>query len=213
MVLNGDAASIEGVLRLATADLEISSGSAYIASPVSFDGNTSLFAHFAFRIGGGQGKAGADGMAFVLQSSSSGASALGKSGEDIGYGTVAPSVAIEIDTYSNVTDPPGQHIGLITAGDTKQHIASASPGFELNDGVVRYLWVDYDASLDLLEAYLSDRDEQPTMPLLTHTGFDFGGALGSEVYAGFSGATGGSRNHHDVLGQAWVVTSPLPKCR
>ena len=105
MALNGDAASVEGVLRLADAAREISSGSAFFMTPVSFDAGTSVFVHFAFRIGGGQGEAGADGMAFVLQSSASGPNALGMSGQDLGYGPVAPSVAIEIDTYPNDTDP------------------------------------------------------------------------------------------------------------
>jgi hypothetical protein len=213
MTLNGDAASTDGVLRLANATLEISSGSAFFTDPVSFGAGTSLFAHFAFRIGGGQGEAGADGMAFVVQSSPAGASALGMSGEKLGYGPIAPSVAIEIDTWHNDTDPAGQHVALLAGGDTTQHIESASVPFSFNDGVVRYMWVDYDGKSDTLEVYLSPDNARPSTALLTHTGFDFSGALGSTVYIGFSAATGGSRNDHDVLGEAWFFTSPLPKCR
>jgi hypothetical protein len=213
MSLNGDAASINGALRLARADLQISSGSAYFVTPVSFDAGTSVFAHFAIRIGGGQGEQGADGIAFVLQSSPAGAAALGMSGSSLGYQGVAPSVAVEIDTWHNAPDPPGQHVALLADGDITRHIESASTPYDFNDGVVRYLWVDYDGSLDELEVYVSQENTRPSAPLLTHVGFDFSTTLGQSAYLGFSASTGGSRNDHDVLGEAWFVTTPQPKCR
>ena len=213
MVLNGDTAVVNGVLRLASASLTISSGSVYVAMPVPFDANTSVYAHFAVQIGGGMGLLGADGMAFVLQSSPAGAMALGKSGESLGYADVLPSVAVEIDTHANLTDPPGPHIALIADGDTTRHIESAVTPFDLNDGVIRYLWIDYDGSLDELEVYLSPDDIRPSTPLLTHIGFDFSASLGRDVYLGVSASTGGSRNDHDLVGEAWFVTTPQPKCR
>ena len=73
--------------------------------------------------------------------------------------------------------------------------------------------MDYDGSVNTLELYLSPDDVRPNEPLLTHAGFDFSASLGREAYIGASASTGGSRNNHDLVGEAWFVTSPLPKCR
>ena len=45
---------------------------------------------------------GGDGFAFVIHSDSMGSSALGGDGEQLGYGGIANSIAIEFDTWTNV---------------------------------------------------------------------------------------------------------------
>lgn len=214
MKLNLGASAIEGgVLRVVSVTGN-ERGSAYFTTSVPFDAQTSVYAHFAMRISGGAGEMGTDGMAFVLQSSPDGPAAIGVAGGGMGYKTVTPSVEIEFDTFFNpATDPDGNHVALMANGDDLVHIAHATPTFRLNDGVVRNVWIDYDASLKLLEVYMSDTATRPGFALLSHSGFDFAAALGSEVYLGFAAATGSAKNDHDVTGEAWFVVSPLPKCR
>jgi hypothetical protein len=80
----------------------------------------------------------ADGLAFVIQADTRGASALGGDGGDIGYaGTttgITNSLAVEFDTYDDSgapeDDPNGNHIAIISNG-TSANLAShcqTSPG-------------------------------------------------------------------------------------
>jgi hypothetical protein len=213
MTINQGAATITGgAIRLvSTTGIEV--GSAYFTTPIPFDEQTSVYAKFAMRIGGGAGPVGTDGMAFVMQSSPSGPKAVGIAGGGMGYSMIAPSVEIEFDTFFNPTDPNGNHVALMAHGQDTVHIAYATPAFDLNDGVERNVWVDYDATQKLLEVYMSEGSEKPRVALLSHSGFDFGAELGSQTYVGFSAASGQSKNDHDLLGEAWFVTTQLPKCR
>jgi len=214
MTLNRGAAALAGGAIRLVSTTGIEEGSAYFTMPVDFDANTSIYARFAMRIGDGAGGAGTDGMAFVVQSSPDGPTAIGIAGGGLGYKLVKPSVAIEFDTFFNpASDPDGNHVALLANGDELTHLASAMPAFDLNDGVVRNVWVDYDATQKLLEVYMSEGTAKPTSALLSHSGFDFGASLGSSIYFGFSAASGSSKNDHDLQGEAWFVTSKLPKCR
>jgi hypothetical protein len=212
MVLNGGAASVAGVLRLAGVD-GAGVGSAYTSSPVPFDSHTSFFVHFVMRIGGGAGEMGTDGMAFVVQSSPMGAKAIGIGGGGLGYETVTPSLAVEFDTFQNPTDPAPNEVALLANGDPHNHIAYAVPPFILNDGVPRDVWIDYDWTVDLIEVYMGEGDARPAQPLFKHNGAPLIGMLGNQVYMGASAATGSSQNDHELHGKTWFVTSPLPKCR
>jgi len=214
MTINQGASTLAGGAIRLVSTTGIEMGSAYFTMPVAFDSTTSIYARSAMRIGGGAGGAGTDGMAFVVQSSADGPTAIGIAGGGLGYERVKPSVAIEFDTFFNpASDPDGNHVALIANGDVLTHIASAMPTFDLNDGVVRNVWVDYDATQKLLEVYMSDGPTKPGSALLRDSGFDFATALGTSVYIGFSAASGSSKNDHDLLGEAWFVTSKLPKCR
>ena len=211
MVLNQGATSVAGALRLVGVDGP-GLGSAYISAPFAFDAHTSLFAHFAIRIGGGAGKSGADGMAFVVQSSPMGAKAVGVGGGGLAYEGVSPSIAVEFDTFFNpATDPQPNHVAFLAAGNPSIHIAHAAPPFLLNDGAVHYVWMDYDWTIDLLEVYLGDEVTKPMF--FKHAAASFVAALGNQVYLGASAATGTLRNEHELHGEARVVMSPLAKCR
>jgi hypothetical protein len=213
MTLNEGASTLDGGAIRLVSTTGIERGSAYFNTPVPFDAETSVYARFAMRIGDGAGEMGTDGMAFVLQSSPMGPTAIGVAGGGLGYKLVTPSVAIEFDTFFNpATDPDGNHVALIAHGDELTHIAHAMPPFRINDGVLRNVWVDYDASRKLLEVYMSDAADRPASPLLSWTGFDFASALGNQVYIGFSAASGSMKNDHDLYGPAWFVTSSVPEC-
>ncbi|WP_310395486.1 L-type lectin-domain containing protein [Hymenobacter sp.] len=61
---------------------------------------------------------GADGITFVLHNDPRGFAAAGFFGEGMGYGNIAPSVAVEFDTYQNYTrnDPAHDHVALLVNG-------------------------------------------------------------------------------------------------
>jgi hypothetical protein len=213
MILNGDAVSTAGVLRL-VGEVGNEVGSAFVAAPVPFDAHTSVFLRFAVRIGGGAGESGTDGMALILQSSPDGAKAIGIGGGGLAYQGIKPSIAIELDTFFNPgTDPDGNHVALLSDGNSSIHIAHASPPFRLNDGVIRNVWIDYDWREDLIEVYMGDADQRPATPLLKYAGGTYISSLGNQIYIGASAASGDMPNEHELHGKTWFVTSPLPKCR
>jgi Legume lectin domain len=214
MALNEEASSLSGALRLASTPT-MGRGSAFFKTTVSFDPNTSVFAHFGIRIGQGEGLVGGDGLAFILQSNDRGPNAIGSAGSGLGYNGIKPSVVIEFDTIVNAenNDPDANHVALMVQGSNANHLAFASPAAPLNDGTLRQVWIDYDGTLDLLEVYLSDTPLHPSLPLLSHRGFDFGSELSSQVYVGLSAAVGEHYNDHALEGEAWFATSQLPKCR
>lgn len=213
LTLNGSAAVVDGVLRLTSATRN-AVGSAYFSAPLALDSSTSLHARFAVRIGGGDGVDGADGLAFVLQSSEQGAAAIGLDGGGLGFQNVAPSAAIELDTYPNVPDPvSAPHVALMQNGDINGGLLGfGEPPFVMNDGVKRQCWVDYDASLQTLSVYLSEQGEKPSAPLFTQTSFSLLALLGPSIYAGFSASAGERFNDHDVVGAAWVGTGDGQAC-
>lgn len=115
-------------------------------------------ANFQFQITPIQGVTPADGLAFVIQGSSSGASAIGGGGGDIGYAGITNSLAVEFDTYDDssypIYDPNGNHIAIIsngTAANNASHSLSYSVvamtnsnlGITLTDGAVHNVKITY----------------------------------------------------------------------
>jgi hypothetical protein len=134
LTLNGNAAPANNgtanVLRLTPAAMsQVGSAWFNIQQPVA-GGFTTVF-KFQFTQ---QSALAADGIAFVIQNSSSGLSALGPGGGSIGYGDaggtcggspcdtgggIANSLAVEFDTFNNgnaTGDPDGNHIAVQSCG-------------------------------------------------------------------------------------------------
>jgi hypothetical protein len=67
---------------------------------------------------GNKDEEGADGIAFVIHNDPRGFRAYGSFGEGIGYKYIAPSVAIEFDTYQNpwYNDPYSDHVAYLENG-------------------------------------------------------------------------------------------------
>lgn len=213
MTLNGNAVVLPPVLRVSNASRN-SVGSAYFTQPLSVDASSNVSAYFSFRIGGGDLLNGADGLAFVLQSSSDGAAALGLDGGGLGYQNVRPSLAVELDPYHDDPDPAGGHVALMRDGDVNIGLLGfVNPAFALNDGVLRHIWVDYAAVEGQVEIYISDADTRPDVPLLIQRGLSLSTLLGPSVFVGFSASAGERLNDHDLLGEAWAVASVLPACQ
>jgi Bacterial lectin len=153
LTLNGSAAApvnngTANVLRLTPAMMS-QAGSAWfnIQQPVS-GGFTTVF-KFQFTQ---QSALAADGIAFVIQNSSSGLTALGQGGGSIGYadgggtcdgspcdtgGGIANSLAVEFDTYNNggaTDDPNANHIAVQSCGVIEGTPQRNSPAHGPNTG-------------------------------------------------------------------------------
>jgi len=210
MTLNGNAASRAGILRLAPASPG-GGGNAFWDTPLSISSATSVFAHFSLRISGGEGTLGGDGLAFVLQNA--GPAVVGRAGGGLGYGDIGDTVAIKLDSYFNQeTDPADNLIGL-TVNDPDFYLAYTAAPFEINDNVRRYVWISIDSPAALLEVFVSETPTQPSSPILTYPAFRISNQLSEETYVGFTAASGEAHNDHDLLGEAWIVTSALGRCR
>jgi hypothetical protein len=224
LTLNGSAQQTDKVLRL-TPDEGSQAGSSFFPMPFTLEPNSVFHTHFSFQIGGSRPNSGpidnengADGLAFVIQNDPRGAAAIGNSGEGIGFGMnnsngnpvipISASVAIEFDTFQSSGDLDGNHVGLILNGKMDQHQASSNPGFLLNNGSTRYVWIDYVGVSKSLKAYVSTTDSKPVTPTISTT-VDLTATLGKEAFFGFTAGTGARFNSQDIL--SWnlnLVSSP-----
>lgn len=200
--LNGDATRSGNRLQL-TDTVDYETGSVFLLQPLAIDADTSFSTNFTFQIGGGAD--GADGLAFVLQNSGNGSNALGLGGGAVGYAGIPQSLAIEFDTYDNgPADPSDNHIDILRDGDVDNELASGTPAFNLNDGTALTAWIDYDGDTNVLEVYLSDTDLKPATATVSST-VDIADVLGNRAFMGFTAATGGLNNAHELLD--WEVSS------
>jgi MYXO-CTERM domain-containing protein len=199
LTLNGHAdQALNSVLRL-TPDLWVVSGTAFATCPVLLSPGTSFTTHFRFRLSGQAGTDGADGFTFVLQSSADGPFAWipDSGGGWLGYEDLTPSIAVEFDTWQNGFDPDNNHVAVLADGAVEAHLAVAPAPMDLNGGDPVNVWISYDAAVHGLRVYVSPDEVQPAAPLLLAL-IDVYARLGPVVYAGFTAATGGSRNNHDI---------------
>lgn len=172
-------------------------GTAFFKDLVTLSGNRSFSTYFTFKITNpdcGTG-GGADGLAFVVQTDST---AVGSMGGGIGYAGILPAVAIEFDTFKNdgFKDPDDNHIGVGLGGDPES-LATAPAPVHLIDGNTHHAWIDYDGSEDKLEVRLSDSPERPEEAALSYT-TALEDELASQVYVGFTAATGSCTEQHDI---------------
>lgn len=203
--LNGSASGSNNRLRLTPATNN-QAGSAFFNQAFQVDGDTSFSTEFQFQITGGQGTDGADGLALVLQNSSSGADSLGLSGGDLGYAGLANSIAIEFDTYDNgAGDISNNHLSILRNGVVNAALDSVNAPFDLNSGNTLTAWVDYNGTTNLLQVYLSNTDVQPVDAVLS-TNVDLAGTLGNQAFIGFSAGTGGLMNDQDILNWSFNTT-------
>jgi len=200
---NGNA-TVSGTSARLTSNGGGQAGSMFCLQKVSLQNDRSFSTYFKMRMdspGGG----GADGITFVIQPNSNTA---GSMGGGIGYEGIANSLGVEFDSYNNSTypysDPDNHHLGLHTGGDMTGHIggavscpASICSGYVWSDGATYNVWMDYDGIGNTLEVRVArNSNTRPASALLTRT-IDLSGIFGvSEVYAGFTAATGGSWENH-----------------
>lgn len=205
--LNGDASYLSGDCYQLTPDASDMYGTVWYSNQLDLSEPFDI----TFRAYLGTADAtGADGMVFVLQTV--GNTAMGVSGDGMGYSGFSPSLGVEFDTYDNTWSPQANemddHIAISINGDIANPIAGpiqASPfstNIELDiEHPVRVTW---DPVTQLIEVYF-DCDLRLT------TNYDlinniFGG--NTMVYWGFTAATGGYHNEHRVCVETNVITVP-----
>lgn len=195
--LNGNAAAVtdtsgRSVLRL-TPSAGNQAGSAFTASTITLGSDASFSAAFAFnfnQLGGG----GADGMVFTLQTNGNTA---GSNGQGLGYSGLANSVGVKFDTYQNTGDLSSNFLAVVTGGNINGVSSVASP-YNLKSGSTLYAFIDYNGVTDNLQVRLSNTTSRPDAALISYT-VDVPALLGSSnAYVGFTAATGGSYENHDV---------------
>ncbi|WP_409343191.1 cadherin-like beta sandwich domain-containing protein [Paenibacillus sp. MBLB4367] len=215
---NNASVTPDGRLRLTPARNN-QAGSVFNKERVSLSASKSFSTYFAFQTSGHDlGQGGADGIVFTLQTNSNSAGTLGGG---IGYDGIRDSLGIEFDTYNNGTvygETSANHIGIHMDGtvnhrnrnkdgSTKAYADIDPSRFNFkNPNKQFYVWIDYNGNNGKLEVFLNDSSTRPGSPVLVQNNVDLGKILTAEdVYAGFTSATGGSYENHDIL--KWYFTN------
>ena len=206
--LNGNAVVQGGELRLVAAAPQ-QRGSTYYTTPLPVDSNTSFQASFAARFDGGQGSAGGEGLAFVIQNSPAGVFAqnIGNYPGGLDYNAVPNSIGIELDTFQNVYEQWADEITITVNGVMVTPVQTVQSPFDLNNGQTYFVWVDYNGESNNLSVYLSETDEKPSFALLK-TNLALDQIVGDQTYLGFAAATGAAFNNTYV--ESWSVTLDVP---
>lgn len=208
LTLNGNAAQVGNVLRVTPATWS-QAGSAFSTNPISLASDASFSTAFQFRFtspGGwhdGQGS-GADGLVFVVQTN---ANNVGGAGGGIGYDGIPNSLGIEFDTWNNGSIDGGSsnHVG-INVGGSVNSLMRAEVVNDMNNGAIRYVWIDYNGVTDLLEVFLAEANIRPGSAILSLTR-DLVADLGTtNAFVGFTSGTGAAFANHDVLSWAFENT-------
>ncbi|MEI6750388.1 MAG: GEVED domain-containing protein, partial [Bacteroidota bacterium] len=194
--LNGNAArSVEDYLQL-TENYGGESGSAFWKSRIYLGTDKSFSAYFTFLINGSD-EAGADGLAFVIQTNTVDA---GSMGGGIGYEGISPSIAVEFDTYDNGENGGDNHIAIVEDGCPYcEHTDYAVPSFTLDGGTIGHVWVDYNGTTGLFEVRLSETTTRPDSPFVSDYKDLATKFADNNVFVGFTAATGGSYSNHYIL--------------
>ncbi len=164
------------------------------------------------------GQVGGDGFSFIVQNN--GVSSVGTGGNELGYGGIADSLAIEFDTFWNTPrifdtgDPNGNHISIqtrgLTANDSNHQYSKgqvALTSVDMSDTNVHTVKIDYVPGnckiyLDNLATPVLNASD-PSLDLATLLALEGG----SDAYVGFTAATGGgAQENHDVLSWTFAQT-------
>jgi hypothetical protein len=209
--LVGNAVRLEDRLRL-TADQESQTGAAWLPAKQSVQGG--FEATFQWQISRNAQEDGADGFAFVIQNANG--LALGDGGDGIGYSGIPNSLAVEFDTLQNppeefggqLGDPNDNHISVQSQGTLPN---SADPTFSLGSATTIPLLADggvHNAKVAYVPGTLTIFLDDLTRPILT-VPVDLGTTLSldnSRAWIGFTAATGGRSQAHDILSFSFVGT-------
>src|SRR3984957_11190050 len=197
MALNGNATISGTALSLTTTNGTFQASSAWYPTPVNIQNFTT---DFSFQTSAGTQTA--DGLTFTLQNGST--TALGAAGGSLGYATtVANSVAVKFDLYSNNGEGPDS-TGLYVNGASPTMPASdmTGSGVDLHSGDTFHVHMTYDGTN--LAMTITDTVTAGafsiTWPINIPT------TIGSNTaYAGFTGATGGYTSNQNIL--SWTMSS------
>jgi len=224
LTLVGNASQTGNVLRV-TPSAGTQTGAAYHTTPVRVaQGFDTRFRFQMSALGGG----GADGMTFVIHNDPRGVAALGSGGGELGYGAlpgapvglaIANSLVLELDTYLSGAegDLSANTLSLHTNGpgsndnDESYSLGQVAPLQNLSDGAIHEVRLQQSAGT--LNVFLDDMNTPLiSVPYDIEMGGQWagGGAVGGltlqadgTAYVGFTAATGGAWEAHDVLSWSW----------
>jgi len=147
------------------------------------------------------GETGADGIAFLVQSTE----IIGASGGGIGYAGLLNSVAVEIDTFKNSNDLDSNHIGINVNGDTESNEAnSVFVNDQFDNEQLWTVWIDY--ADNRLEVRASMSNSKPDLPLLSENVSISDVLNNGSGFIGFTSATGSAHSNHDIV--SWELSTP-----
>jgi uncharacterized protein (TIGR03437 family) len=209
------------VLRLTPASGD-QSGAAYSTTAVTLGNNATFSTQFQFRLSNPGGEDPADGIVFVLGTSTTG---LGGVGVGMGYqGVGGNSVGIEFDTYNNAGFGLGNndgnssnHVaidtnGVLTNTDLTNVYGNQSCGFTngnpaqnsntvpgcMSNGDLWTVNISYNGST--LTVVLTDPAEGSSFTAINNYAINLASILGqSTAYVGFTSGTGAGWENHDIV--------------
>jgi hypothetical protein len=218
------AVSGAGTVLRATPNQTWTAGSAWYNTQQSVLGSFSTT--FAFQISGGTSSP-ADGIAFVIQNSPAGTSALGPNGCGIGFGDsesctpptggIPNSLAVEFNTALNSgVDPSSSDVSIQNCGGTGANsvdpscriavndLTQLTPPINIADGNVHTVTITYSGPGSTLFDVILDNVDLFPVTLLNPTGgvlFDITtiGLNSGNAWVGFTAATGSWDDNQDIL--------------
>ena len=203
--INGNASIISSTYLRLTPNAGGQSGSAFWKQKVSLPTDYSFATYFTSKLIPGTR---ADGMTFCIQQASNTA---GSSGGGLGYqGMPGKSIAIEYDTYNN-GELNNNHIALDINGVLHGSTNVVASPVDLADGAMKYNWIEYNGSTKILEVRISNSNVRPTLATLSISALNLSSNFAgiTDVYFGFTAATGGAYEEHDVF-TAYVAPNSSP---
>lgn len=150
------------------------------------------------------GKAGADGIAFLIQGI--GPRALGGWGGGLGYRGIGRSVAIEFDTYQNSSDPSNNHLAVVFNGHPEKPVQVNQSPVPLY-GKPFQARVKYDAGSERLTVHVRSTVQGEPEKQVLNQKIDLADRIGDgSAWVGFTGATGELTARQDIY--QWSVGVP-----
>ncbi len=191
-ILNGSALKVSCNCYTLTNELLNQSGSVWNSNKIDL---TNSFDYWFNVFLGCKDADGADGIVFILQPIST---SVGTTGEGMGFGGVAPSIGIALDTWqnANLSDPFFDHISIQSNGNINHgaDLAGPVPASATSNNIEDCRWhvlrIVWDAPSKTLTGYFDGSQRVQRQVDLVNTIFG-GDPL---VYWGFTGATGGAVN-------------------
>ncbi len=195
--LVGNAVQSGTALRL-TPSLLSQTGAAWYGSQIAVGGGFTT--DFTFRISNLQ-NTGSDGFTFAVQNSSG--TAMGLGGGDVGYGGIANSVAVKFDTHQNGGEPMAPFVSVQAGGNASASgaLATAASIPNIKDTAIHTARIQYaPGTMTVFLDNMSTPVLNVSLLLSSLISLNDG-----EAYVGFTAATGGGFENHDIL--SWSVTS------
>ena len=194
----GDSYQLGGDCYAATANSAWQNGAIWYNDPI--DLNDAFHLQFTANFGGDP--EGADGMVFVMQQV--GNAALGTDGEGMGFSGFSPSFGVEFDTFQNfnLADLEADHMAVLRQGNVNHNspnnifgpIPIQASGNTVKDGENHIVDIYWDPQSNLFEVWFDCVQRIGIYTDLLGETFQ----ANSEVFWGFTAATGGFFNQHTI---------------